>query len=66
MEHQSVVEKVAARTATPGKVSRSPFGPDDQIGMLNLMTDESRAAAWAAADPTTMYDISVDYHVGMP
>lgn len=66
MERQQVVDTIAARAVSPGKVSRSPFGPDDQIGMLNLMTDESRAEAWAAADPTTIYDISVDYHVGMP
>ncbi|MPY55711.1 cyclase family protein [Streptomyces spongiae] len=65
MEPQTT-DPVAARSVTPGKVSRSPFGPSDQIGMLNLMTDESRAAAWADADPTTMYDLSVDYHVGMP
>ncbi|WP_405560437.1 cyclase family protein [Streptomyces canus] len=65
MELQTT-DPVAARSVTPGKVSRSPFGPTDQIGMLNLMTEESRAAAWAAADPTTIYDLSVDYHVGMP
>lgn len=64
--HVKSTDTVAARYAVPGKVSRSPFGPSDEMGMLNLMTDESRAAAWAAADPTTIYDLSVDYHVGMP
>lgn len=66
MEKAHAPDLIAARTVTPGRVSASPFGPADEIGMLNLMTDESRAAAWAAADPTTIYDLSVDYHVGMP
>lgn len=57
---------IAARTATRHQVSASPFGPDDEIGMLNLMTGESRSAALAAADASTIYDLSVDYHVGMP
>ncbi|WP_225636634.1 cyclase family protein [Streptomyces solaniscabiei] len=57
---------IAARTATPGEVSASPFGSGDQIGMLNLMTPESAAAAWAAADPTRVYDLSVEYQIGMP
>ncbi len=66
MDQQSTTVPVAARFAIPGKVSQSPFGPSDEMGMLNLMTPETQAAAWAAADPTTIYDISVDYHVGMP
>jgi kynurenine formamidase len=66
VEQSRTLDMIAARTVTPGRVSPSPFGPADEIGMLNLMTDESRAAAWAAADPTSIYDLSVDYHVGMP
>ena len=57
---------IAARNAVRHAVSRSPFGPDDEVGMLNLMTDQSRAAALAAADATVIYDLSVEYHVGMP
>ena len=57
---------IAARTATRHEIGTSPFGPQDEIGMLNLMTDRSRAAALAAADASTIYDLSVDYHVGMP
>lgn len=57
---------IAAARACRHAVSSSPFGPDDQIGMLNMMTPESRAAILAQADPTRLFDLSVEYHVGMP
>jgi kynurenine formamidase len=47
-------------------VSRSPWGTDDQIGRLNWVTPESRAAVLAAVDGTALLDLSVDYFVGMP
>jgi kynurenine formamidase len=59
-------DKIAARTATFRKASRSPFGPDDEIGMLNLMTDVSRARIMAEADGSKMFDLAVEYFVGMP
>jgi kynurenine formamidase len=57
---------IAARHATSGRVGRSPFGPADEIGMLNLITAESRAAVLAEADLRRVFDLSVDYFVGMP
>jgi kynurenine formamidase len=48
------------------KVGTSPYGPDDQLGALNLMTPESQAAIMSRADASTVYDLSVDYFVGMP
>jgi kynurenine formamidase len=57
---------IAARHATSGRVGRSPFCPDDEIGMLNLITAESRAAVLAEADVRRVFDLSVDYFVGMP
>lgn len=59
-------DQIAARSSTRHRVSSSPFGEQDEIGMLNLMTDRSRADALAAADAGTVFDLSVDYHVGMP
>ena len=59
-------ESIAARTATFRKPSTSPFGPNDEIGMLNLMTPMSRARVMAEADATKMFDLVVDYFVGMP
>ena len=57
---------IAARSAEPRKVTKSPFGPDDEIGMLSLMTPESRSAVMAEADAATMFDLSVEFFQGMP
>src|ERR1700680_3239373 len=46
--------------------SASPFGPADEIGMLNLMTAESRRAALGEADAGKPFDLAVDYFVSMP
>lgn len=48
------------------QVATSPYGPDDQIGRLNLMSPESRAAVVSRIDATRMFDLSVDYFIGMP
>lgn len=47
-------------------VGKSPWGPDDQIGRLNLMTDASRAAIAGRIEGGRSYDLSVEYYVGMP
>jgi kynurenine formamidase len=66
MTTQDHDELIAARRAAPRRVGRSPFGADDQIGMLNLITPESRAAVLAEADHRKVFDLSVEYFVGMP
>jgi len=48
------------------RVSRSPWGPEDNIGRLNLMTAESRQAVLSRADGSHVYDLAVDYFIGMP
>jgi kynurenine formamidase len=48
------------------RVSRSPWGPDDQIGRLNWMTPESQGQILANLDGRGIFDLSVDYFVGMP
>ncbi|WP_394820619.1 cyclase family protein [Pendulispora albinea] len=58
-----------ASGARPGGsevVGKSPWGPNDEIGTLNMMTSESRAAILARADARKMYDLSTEYFVGMP
>jgi kynurenine formamidase len=57
---------IAARSAQEGSPSTSPFGPDDEIGMLNLITSESRRRVLESVDPGRVFDLSVDYFVGMP
>ena len=52
--------------AAPREAAASPWGPDDQIGRLNLMTDASRAAVLSRISGGTVYDLGVEYHKGMP
>jgi kynurenine formamidase len=47
-------------------VSKSPWGPDDEIGALNQITPESRAGIMSKVDGSRVFDLSCDYFVGMP
>lgn len=62
---------LAALLASPAMAQRpqaatSPWGPDDQIGRLNLMTDASRAAILGRVEGGRVYDLGVEYHKDMP
>jgi kynurenine formamidase len=57
---------IAAMHATPREVSMSPFGSTDQIGMLNLMTSESRQRVMDRVDGSRVFDLAVDFFLGMP
>lgn len=48
------------------QVTTSPWGADDQRGALNRMTPASQAEVLARADGSRIYDLSVDFFVGMP
>jgi hypothetical protein len=66
-----VLAVVVALFAAPAMTERadvgtSPWGPDDELGRLNLMTDASRAAILARIDGGKVYDLSVEYFIGMP
>ncbi|WP_158800809.1 cyclase family protein [Acidisoma sp. S159] len=58
--------KIAAWNASFRQVSTSPFGPTDEVGMLNLIDGASRDAIMRRADASHVYDLSVDNFVGMP
>jgi kynurenine formamidase len=47
-------------------VGTSPYGPEDEIGALNAMTDASRLAVVSRIASGQVYDLSVEYFVGMP
>ncbi len=47
-------------------VGKSPWGEDDQIGRLNLMTEESRARVLSRTDPSRVFDLSIEFFMGMP
>ncbi|MBD3619081.1 MAG: cyclase family protein [Chromatiales bacterium] len=48
------------------EVGTSPWGPDDEIGRLNLMTPASQAHVLSRIQGGTVYDLSVEYFIGMP
>lgn len=56
----------AAANGHAGKVGTSPWGPGDEIGRLNLITPESRAAILSRVDGRRAYDLATDYYIGMP
>lgn len=47
-------------------VGKSPWGPEDEIGRLNLMTPETQQAILARLRGGAIYDLSVEYFIGMP
>ncbi|MEX0707294.1 MAG: cyclase family protein [Woeseia sp.] len=47
-------------------VGRSPWGPNDEIGRLNLSTPDSRARILSRINGGASYDLSVEYFIGMP
>jgi kynurenine formamidase len=48
------------------QVSSSPWGPDDQIGRLNWITPDSRREVLERLDGRALFDLSVEYFLGMP
>lgn len=47
-------------------VGTSPWGKQDELGRLNLMTANSRQKIMRRASWNKVYDLSVEYFVGMP
>lgn len=52
--------------AASEKVGKSPWGPADEIGRLNLMTPASQQAILSRTQGGKVYDLSVEYFIGMP
>ena len=48
------------------EAQKSPWGPADEIGALNMMTDASRLDILKGVASGKVYDLSVDLFVGMP
>jgi len=47
-------------------VGQSPWGPEDETGRLNLITETSRSAILSRISGGAAYDLAVDYFIGMP
>jgi kynurenine formamidase len=56
----------AGSGAQERSVGSSRWGPDDEIGRLNLITAKSRADILARIAGGGAYDLSVEYFIGMP
>jgi kynurenine formamidase len=52
--------------STSEVVGKSPWGPEDEIGTLNMMSASSRLEVLSSIGSGKIYDLSVDYFVGMP
>lgn len=63
-EFQLVYDAIIDRDGL--RVSRSPWGPDDVLGRLNWMDDDTRCAALSRVDGRRVFDLAVTYEVGMP
>jgi kynurenine formamidase len=64
-----LVAVAALATAVAGprvRVGKSPWGPTDEIGTLNMMSQGTRAAILHRIDGRKVYDLSVEYFNGMP
>ncbi len=48
------------------KVSKSPWGSDDEIGRLNWITPDTNAAILDHLDGRHVFDLNVEYFIGMP
>lgn len=48
------------------KAGTSPWGKEDQIGTLNMMTDASKLQVLKSIGSGKTYDLGVEYFVGMP
>lgn len=57
---------IVASQAQAERAGTSPWGPEDEIGRLNLMSDQSRAAILNRLAGGRAYDLSVEYFIGMP
>lgn len=53
-------------SAQSPEVGISPWGAEDEIGRLNMMTDATRGQILSRISGGKAYDLSVEYYVGMP
>ena len=62
--HSGPYEAIFARDGI--QVSKSPWGPADEIGRLNWITPSHVQATLAQLAGAKLFELSVDYFIGMP
>jgi kynurenine formamidase len=63
-EHGLTYEAILEKDGV--QVSKSPWGKDDEIGRLNWLTEDSVGLILGKLDGRKVFDLTVDYFVGMP
>jgi kynurenine formamidase len=63
-DHELVPEPILEKDGL--KVSKSPWGPDDEIGRLNWITPETNKAILEHLSGGRVFDLNVEYFIGMP
>ena len=48
------------------QVSKSPWGPEDEIGRMNWITAESQRTILEGLDGSAVFDLGIEYFFGMP
>lgn len=61
-----VIQTALAWSQNKEVVGTSPWGKDDEIGTLNMMTNQFRLAILSRLKSGKTYDLSVEYFVGCP
>lgn len=62
----SILLLLALKVNAQEVVGISPWGPNDEIGTLNMMTEASKLQVLSRISGGRSYDLSVEYYVGMP
>jgi kynurenine formamidase len=63
-DHELVPEPILEQDGL--KVSKSPWGPDDEIGRLNWITPDTNKAILEHLNGGHVFDMNVEYFIGMP
>jgi kynurenine formamidase len=61
-----ILQSITAVSQNKEEAGKSPWGKDDEIGTLNMMTDKTRLEVLQRIASGKTYDLSVEYFVGMP
>ena len=63
-DHELIPEPILEQDGL--KVSKSPWGEDDEIGRLNWITPETNRAILEHLSGGHVFDLNVEYFIGMP
>jgi len=63
-DHELIPEPIIEKDGL--KVSKSPWGADDEIGRLNWITPETNRAILEHLSGGHVFDLNVEYFIGMP